>query len=892
MESSKKILLSTIVIAVLIVIVTGVTFAFFNYTRTGASNSIKVGRIYFNTTQDNTINLTNVFPTDSSHLDSTNSATVTVNITGDTEYSEGIEYKVSLVDVQNTVNGKEVPISFSVEANDLGTQSNDYYNDRGSTTNVYNLVESGIAGNNQLILVGYIKPDNVGVNGSIDITAYLDKGEIGISDTVSRIENNNLIYGETDAEWIAGRTILTTTEWNGLQADGVSFKVKVEANEGIWINDSQNIVLKNINSIQEWKDIRNNITSVEFSSLGDVPNNVVTSFDATDLTSEGSVTIYILDDGLGNNTYKAIIVADDIIYAPDNSQGIFSNMPKLVEFNSDNFQVDNVTNMRAFFGNDSALENIQTLTYWNTKNATSMRQMFFNCANLSSINSLANWNVSNVQNMEQMFYNCTNISSMDDLINWNTSNVNLFGSLFSGCTSLTNVNGLANWNTSNVQYMQYMFNQCTSLTNVDGLKNWNTSNVQNMQYMFNQCTSLTNVDGLKNWNTSNVQYMQYMFNQCTSLTNVDGLKNWNTSNVQNMQYMFNQCTSLTNVDGLKNWNTSNVQNMQFMFSQCASLTNVNGLTNWNTSNVSDMIFMFQSCSSLINVDLSSWDMSNVVHDGCMFQSAGFKTLIMPNNYTRIDNFMFNHNYSFSGSSFTIPSTVTSIGNSHIFYQFGNANVFNKFIVESGSTSFKTIDDILYTYDGTRLISIPKGKTFANRTYEMPEGVTFMNELSFSSNGNIDTLILPNSYVVERYIDKNNNNYGFINSGNSLSVAIYRNTSIKRYEVKNDNPYYSSDSGCIYSKDGSELIAVPFKYEGILNIKSGTTTIGQEAFWDFENKRNDALTAINIPASVTTIEANQLVTLNKLMSASTNPVTITIDSGNTSYQIVNNQIVAR
>jgi hypothetical protein len=253
--------------------------------------------------------------------------------------------------------------------------------------------------------------------------------------------------------------------------------------------------------------------------------------------------------------------------------------------------------------------------------------------------------------------------------------------------------------------------------------------------------------------------------------------------------------------------------------------------------------------------------------------------------------MFNHNVDYNGTSFTIPNSVSYIGKSHVFYDFGKDDIFNKFIVESGNTSFKTIDDILYTYDGTRLISIPKGKTFANRTYEMPEGVTFMNELSFSSNGNIDTLILPNSYVIERYIDKNNNNYGFINSGNSLSVAIYRNTSIKRYEVKNDNSNYSSDSGCIYSKNGSELIAVPFKYEGILNIKSGTTTIGQEAFWDFENSRNELITQINIPASVTTIEANQLTTLNTLMSRSTNPVTITIDSGNTSYQIVNNQIVA-
>ena len=80
----------------------------------------------------------------------------------------------------------------------------------------------------------------------------------------------------------------------------------------------------------------------------------------------------------------------------------------------------------------------------------------------------------------------------------------------------------------------------------------------------------------------------------------------------------------------------------------------------------------------------------------------------------------------------------------------------------------------------------------------------MNELSFSRNQNIDTLVLPNSYVIERYIKANtssntsNNNYGFINSGNSLSVAVYQFTSIKEYEVKNDNTRYMSYEGCIYS----------------------------------------------------------------------------------------------
>ena len=906
-----------IVIMVLIIITLGMTYAFFNYTRTGGANIIKVGQIEFATSQDNTINLTNVFPVSSDNLDSTNSATVTININGSTTYSSGIEYKVIIDDVYNTINDKEVPISFMVEATDLGEKSNDYYHDRGSTDNVYNLVESGKASDDQLIMIGYIKSDNVGVNGSIDITAYIDKDDVGISDTVSRIDNGNLVYGETGGDWIAGRTIFTTSEWNNIETNQISFKVKVEAQEGIWVNEPDYIILKNLNGIQDWKDIRASITSIEFHKDGLAPSSYITSFDATDLTSSGEVTVYKVDDGLENDTFKAIIVGNDVIYAPENSSGLFMSMSLLKKFNSDNFRVDNVTNMASAFRSCTKLENIDGLINWNVANVSTMNGMFYGCTSLKNIDGLINWNTSSVENMFYLFRDCTSLENVNGLINWNTSNVTSMKYNFLNCISLENVDGLINWNTSSVTDMNHMFSGCSSLTTLD-LHRWNTENVENISFMFYNCTNLTTLD-LNGWNTENVWNLGLMFYNCTNLTALDlsgwnllnetiahgmfyncsnlislNVSNWNTSGVINMSLMFYNCSKLSQID-VGSWNTSNVQKMDSMFELCSNLSSLN-LSKWNTSSVTDMSFMFNKCTSLSTIDLSSWDMSKVTNDSGMFQSVAATTIIVPNNYTRIDNFMFNQNSNYNGESFTLPKSVATIGNSHVFYNFGKDGVFNKFIVESGSTLFKTIDDILYTNDGTRLISIPRGKVFTNRIYEMPEGVTFLNELSFSRSQNIDKVVLPNSYVIERYIlanDNNNvnNNYGFINSGNSLSVAIYRYTTIKEYEVKNDNSNYSSDNGCIYSKDGIELIAVPLHYTGVLNIKSGATTIGQEAFWVDEKNNIDNITEINIPASVTTIEANQLTTLNYLMSRSTNPVTITIDSGNTAYHIVNNQIVA-
>ncbi len=51
----KKTMLSIIGIAIILISFVGVTFAFFNYTRTGASNTIKVGKKSLITNQTDTI---------------------------------------------------------------------------------------------------------------------------------------------------------------------------------------------------------------------------------------------------------------------------------------------------------------------------------------------------------------------------------------------------------------------------------------------------------------------------------------------------------------------------------------------------------------------------------------------------------------------------------------------------------------------------------------------------------------------------------------------------------------------------------------------------------------------------------------------------------------------
>ena len=240
-NKNKMTQLGIIGILVLIIGLVGITYAFFNYTRTGTTNTIKVGRISFNSNQTETINLTNVFPIASSNVDSdtTNVDEAVITITGDTTYTEGIEYLLTATDVSNTVgtenNQKTVPISIQVTANNgLGNADASYFDNRGDDSSIYKVLAEGEIEDGGKLLVGYITNGQVGINGTVTIKAYLDKDKIGISDTYDGTESE--IKGTT-TEWVDDRTILTTTEWNTLQTNGVSFKVKVEANEGIWVEE-------------------------------------------------------------------------------------------------------------------------------------------------------------------------------------------------------------------------------------------------------------------------------------------------------------------------------------------------------------------------------------------------------------------------------------------------------------------------------------------------------------------------------------------------------------------------------------------------------------------------------------------------------------------------------
>ena len=306
MNDNKKIMYSIIGIALLLILVVGVTYSFFNYTRTGDENTITVGRMVFRTSETSTISLTNLFPIDPTETgimnDDTKVGTVTITIEGDTDYNNGLEYLVSIINANVYTNqGNLVPVSLDVTINNLGTESSTYFTARNNkNATIYKRLSEDSVGGNQDFLVGYIKPNTTsgtaeGINGSITIKAYLDKNKIVVSDTFDSTESDNM--GTTN-EWANGKTVLTTSEWNALESNGISFQIKVEANEGIWVTEPFFDVLQS-NAVMD------NIASINVSSSNGIDFGKVSGDTDSDSTLDNGEGLY-MRSGTENDNYPII----------------------------------------------------------------------------------------------------------------------------------------------------------------------------------------------------------------------------------------------------------------------------------------------------------------------------------------------------------------------------------------------------------------------------------------------------------------------------------------------------------------------------------------------------------------------------------------------------------
>ena len=570
-QNNKKVILTVMFVAILTIVVIGTSFAFFNYTRTGSANTLKVGRISFNHTQDGNITLTNIFPMSSEEFENSTqdpSNNVTINIEGDTTYPNGVEYLVTAEDVNIEVNNKRIPLTLKVTSTtDLGNNDEDYFTNRGGSTNIHKVLSGGVVVDGQYLVVGYIAPGQTGIDGSLNISAYINSDNIVISDTYDGTESDNM--GTTN-NWVENKTVFTTTEWNSLSgsSNSLSFKIRVEANEGIWVDPYTTPNLMNSININ-----RNAVNIKEIRFIEETPLRMQRRYDA----SVGSESDNTKLDLTYQDTGKVLAWIEPVSVNPTGTSSNLNIKPSfLVNENTNNNlrQIDNETSYILYIASSGK-------TKWVYTGTSNIFNGFINVEKIV----FENFDTSSVPIMNDMFKDLSKLTSVN-MTALDTSGVYQMTGLFSGCSSLTNID-LSGLGSNNLAGISNMFYNCNALTEII-MKNFNFGQVNfnsnyNYNYAFAYLPNVETID-LTNANTSGVTSMKCIFNCCIKLKNIIGLNTLDTSNVTDMEYMFGNCSSLINLD-LSGLGGNNLNNVNGMFSSCSGLKELN-MSNFNFGTIS------------------------------------------------------------------------------------------------------------------------------------------------------------------------------------------------------------------------------------------------------------------------------------------------------------------
>ena len=284
---------------------------------------------------------------------------------------------------------------------------------------------------------------------------------------------------------------------------------------------------------------------------------------------------------------------------------------------------------------------------------------------------------------------------------------------------------------------------------------------------------------------------------------------------------------------------------------------------------------FAGCESLKNIDIPN---SVTTLSSAAFSRTGITSITIPEGITTLDYQMFSDckylsevnlpknltTIKFNAfwdcdslETIVIPKSVSTIGEELFIYCDSIKNV----EVEEGNEFFKSIDGVLYSKDGKKLIYYPAGKT--DTSYTVSDGAEIIDFGAFRESGHLVSVSIPNTLKEIRsnaFADSVIESVILPDSVTEIGFCAFRNcTSLK--ELKLSSNLKSIDNLAFENCTSLESIIIPgsLEYMGLeafstctslksVEIQNGVQSIGRLSFLFCES-----LESIILPDSITVIE---------------------------------------
>ncbi len=218
---------------------------------------------------------------------------------------------------------------------------------------------------------------------------------------------------------------------------------------------------------------------------------------------------------------------------------------------------------------------------------------------------------------------------------------------------------------------------------------------------------------------------------------------------------------------------------------------------------------------------------------------------------------------------TLPVSLKESPSSAEFTGYSSAAKLANIEVAAGNTAFKSIDGVLVSLDGKKLIAYPNAKPGAASSlpayqgvigqpsasvYKIPDGVEIVGQAAFAQVNGLTAIELNEVKKLEKGAFDKQTKLRNVRLGSSVDTieegAFGGNQNLTAFDVDPLNPNYTSYDGVIYNADKTELVLFPGGKGGEYTTLPTTTKIRRRAFY-----YNNVLAKVNFNKDLEVIDGD-------------------------------------